>query len=109
VTRERLKTLVAEYGRLALATYFGLFIVVLSGFALAISWGVDVTSATGSVGVWGAAYIATKAVQPLRIAATLALTPLLAHALRKYRGKSASASVPDEEKLRSQQQDSSAP
>jgi hypothetical protein len=94
----------------AIATYFGLFIVVLSGFALAIAWGVDVTSASGSVGVWGAAYIATKAVQPLRIAATLALTPLVAHALRKFRGKSASAPVPDADKLPSpQQQDSSAP
>jgi hypothetical protein len=89
VKRERLKALFAEHGRVALGTYLGLFVLVLGGFALAISWGVKVESATGGAGILGAAYLATKAVQPLRIAATLVLTPLLAQLLRRRSSRSA--------------------
>jgi hypothetical protein len=83
VTRERLKALLSEYGRVAIYTYLALFVVVLAGFTLAIAWGVDVESSSGGAGALGAAYLATKATQPLRIAATLGLTPLVAAALRK--------------------------
>ena len=86
VTRERLKALLAEHGRVAIGTYLGLFVLVLAGFAAAIAWGIDVESAAGGVGILGAAYLATKAVQPLRIAATLFLTPLVAQFLRSRRG-----------------------
>jgi hypothetical protein len=85
VTRERLKTLLAEYGRVALYTYFGLFALVLAGFAVAIAAGVQVESAQGGAGVLGMAWLATKVTQPLRIAATLALTPLVAAAVKKVR------------------------
>lgn len=85
MNRERLKLLLAEYGRVALATYLGLFVLVLVGFALAIAAGVEVESAKGGAGLLGAAYLATKLTQPLRIAATLGLTPLLARAVKKFR------------------------
>jgi len=85
VTRERLKALLAEHGRVAIGTYLGLFVVVLAGFAMALAWGVEMKSAAGGVGILGAAYLATKAVQPLRIGATLVLTPLVAQLLRSRR------------------------
>jgi hypothetical protein len=84
VTRERLKRLLAEYGRVAIWTYFALFVLVLAGFALAIAWGVQVESGKGGAGVLGAAYVATKLSQPLRIAATLALTPIVARLLKRW-------------------------
>lgn len=83
MNRERLKHLLAEYGRLALYVYLAIFVVVLAGFALAIQMGIRVESAAGKAGVWGAAWLATKMTQPLRILATLALTPLLAQLLRR--------------------------
>ena len=87
MTRERFKNLISEYGQVAFYTYFGLFALVLAGFALAIAWGVQVESAKGSAGVLGAAYVATKLTQPLRIAATLVLTPFVARIASKVRDK----------------------
>jgi hypothetical protein len=79
---ERIKALLAEYGRVAMATYFGLFALVFIGFGVAIALGMDVASAEGGAGVLGAAYVATKLTQPLRIAATIAMTPLVARVAR---------------------------
>jgi hypothetical protein len=79
---ERLKALVVEYGSLALWVYFAIFALVLFGFAAAISMGVHVASRAMTVGTWGAAYVATKITQPLRIAATLVLTPVVMKVLR---------------------------
>lgn len=75
---ERLKTLIAEYGKVALFTYFALFAASLAGFAAAISLGFEVESAKDSAGLLAASYIATKVIQPLRIGVTLALTPFVA-------------------------------
>lgn len=83
MTRERLQALLTEYGRVALYVYFILFAVVLSGFALAITLGFEVASATSGAGVLGAAWVATKLTQPLRILATLLLTPVVARVLGK--------------------------
>ena len=47
VNRERLKALMAEYGPVALWTYFALFVLVLAGFALALSLGFQIESAKG--------------------------------------------------------------
>lgn len=90
VTKERLKALIAEYGRTALGTYFGLFFLVLLGFAAAFSWGFGGADWLGAesvagAGVLGAAYVATKATQPLRIFATIALTPLVARLVERLR------------------------
>ena len=82
---ERFKALLAEYGRVALATYFALFALVFAGFGLAIALGMQVASAQGGAGVLGAAYVATKLTQPLRIAATMALTPLVARVVASIR------------------------
>ena len=84
-TAERLKLLLSEYGPVALWVYFGVFALVFAGFAGAIHFGVDVEGAAATASVWGAAYVATKLTQPLRIAATLALTPLVVVAARRLR------------------------
>jgi hypothetical protein len=94
VTRERLKALLAEYGQVAIYTYFGLFLLVLAGFSAGIAWGADVESTEGGLGVLGAAYLATKATQPLRIAATLGLTPLVAALLHKLNLRKPKSAAP---------------
>jgi glycine cleavage system protein P-like pyridoxal-binding family len=71
-----------EYGRFAVWTYFGIFALALLGFASAIQLGFHGATTASKAGVWGAAYLATKLTQPLRIAATLVLTPLVAKLAR---------------------------
>jgi hypothetical protein len=85
--REKMKALLAEYGRVALATYFTLFVLTLAGFAVAIKLGFEVESASGTAGVLGAAWVATKLTQPLRILVTVALTPIVAAVVKKVRGR----------------------
>lgn len=92
MTGQKLKALLTEYGRVALATYFGIFFLVLLGFALAIAFGVEPDGWTSSAGVIGGAYLATKLTQPIRIAATLVVTPLVARVLRRFRRRETDAS-----------------
>lgn len=102
--KDRLSAVLNEYGPVALAVYFTIFLVVLVTFAWAIgrgfghvidgwmqrlaAWLPGMSSGSSSagttVGTWGAAWVATKLTQPLRIAATLALTPVVG-ALRRRR------------------------
>ena len=79
--KERLKDLLAEYGRIALITYLVLFALVFIGFLIAISAGFETDS--GSAGSLGAAWLATKVTQPIRIGAALLLTPLVAKLVRR--------------------------
>ena len=76
--RERLKRLLAEYGPWALAVWFTLFALTFAGFAVALAMGLDVEGAAGTGGVLGGAYVATQLTKPLRIFATLGLTPVVA-------------------------------
>jgi len=80
-----MKGIFAEYGPLALVLYLTIFAITLAGFAVAISFGVETDSAAGSAGTLAAAWLATKLTQPLRILATLALTPLVAAGLKRLR------------------------
>ena len=97
MNRQRLKTLLAEYGRLALYTYLVLFVLVLLGFAAAIHLGVHTDSTAGKAGLWGAAWLATKVTQPLRILASVALTPLVAKVLKR-RKKPVPKDTPEDKK-----------
>lgn len=81
--KERMSGLVAEYGRVALYTYLVLSLSAIAGFSVAIGFGVTPSSATGVLGVIGAGWVAAKATMPLRILATLALTPLVAAVVRR--------------------------
>lgn len=85
MTKERLKALLAEYGRVAIYTYLAIFLLVFVGFAIAIATGVEVEGSAENAGVFLAAWLATKATQPLRILGALALTPLLAKALERVK------------------------
>lgn len=85
VTRDKLKALLQEYGRVALWTYFVIFALVLAGFAIAISAGFQPSSATGGAGLLLSAWLATKLTQPFRIAGTLVATPVIAALLKKWR------------------------
>jgi len=93
VTREKLKNLLAEYGNVAIGTYLVIWLLTLAGFAIAISMGIKVEGAASGAGLAGATWLAAKLTQPLRIAATLALTPLIAAVLRKLRRKGETQSV----------------
>ncbi|MCK6507179.1 FAM210 family protein [Myxococcota bacterium] len=87
--RTQYEALVARYGKVAIITYFSIFFSVLFGFWLAIlsgadlagglaSLGLDTRSATSRSGTFVVAYGFTKLTQPVRIAATVVLTPLIA-------------------------------
>jgi hypothetical protein len=86
--KDRLKALLVEYGTLALWVYFAIFGIVWVGFAIAIMTGAKINGTIGTAGVWGAAYLATKLTQPLRILATLAITPAVGALLHRKNAKS---------------------
>jgi len=83
--RKTLKNVLAEYGAVALALYLVIFVLVLTGSWIAIRAGWSPTSVGGKAGTFAAAYIVTKLTQPLRIAATVVLTPLLAKGWERMR------------------------
>lgn len=85
--KKTVQKLLAEYGTVAVVVYFVIFFAVLGGFWLAIRLGWQPTSAAGSVGTFAAAYIATKLTQPLRIAATVVVTPFIAKLYERVRGR----------------------
>lgn len=79
----KLKHLLAEYGPVAVWIYLTLFFGVLVGIYLAIKAGWAPQGVAGNAGAWTAAYLATKLTQPLRIGATLVLTPLVGRLWRR--------------------------
>ena len=85
--KERFQKLLAESGRVVLFVYFGIFALVFAGFAIAIRAGMHVDSATGEMGTIGAAYVATKLTQPIRILATLVITPIVAKVMERFSKK----------------------
>lgn len=89
--RKTLKNILAEYGAVAVVLYLVIFALVLFGAWVAISAGWAPASVAGKAGTFAAAYIITKITQPLRIAATVVLTPLVARLWEKVAGKAARA------------------
>ena len=87
----RFRNLVLEYGVIALIVHYVVFALTIVGFWAAMRAGWQPTSAAASVGTWTAAYVATKFTQPLRIVATLALTPLIARIYERLSGRTARA------------------
>ena len=84
--KQTLQRLLTEYGPVALAVYLAIFFAVLFGAWAAIQFGWRPDSVAGNVGTFTAAYLATKLTQPLRIAATIALTPLASRVHRRFTG-----------------------
>ena len=91
--KKTVQNLLAEYGTVAVIVYFVIFFSVLGGFWLGIRLGWSPTSTAGSAGTLAAAYIATKLTQPIRIAATLLVTPIVAKIYESVRGRRAAADV----------------
>lgn len=81
--KDRLAKHFAEYGKIALVTYLVLSVAAIVGFSIAIAVGAEPSSATGMFGVIGAGWLAAKATMPLRILATLGLTPIVAAVVHK--------------------------
>ena len=78
--RKTLKNLAVEYGSVAIVVYLVIFTLVWVGFWAAVRFGWQPGSTMANVGAWTAAYLATKVTQPLRIIATVAVTPFVARA-----------------------------
>lgn len=74
---ERFKSLVLEYGPVALVLHFTMFGLTWLGFYVAIQLGFQVDSAGGTVGAVGGAYVATQLTKPVRWAALFVLTPVV--------------------------------
>ncbi|MGI9075858.1 MAG: FAM210A/B-like domain-containing protein [Gemmatimonadaceae bacterium] len=91
--RRTVREIFARYGAIAVGVYFAIFFAVLFGFWASIHFGWRPASSSGQVGAFTAAYIATKVTQPLRIAATLALTPLLAKVYDRVTGRRSSPPI----------------
>jgi hypothetical protein len=81
--QKTLKKLAVEYGSIAVVVYLGIFTLVIVGFWAAIRFGWSPSSAVANAGAWTAAYLATKLTQPLRIVATIAVTPVIARILSR--------------------------
>ncbi len=82
--KERYEYTVAAYGKAAFAVYLTLFFGTWVAFWFAIRTGVDVQSAGGDAGTIGGAWVATKVTQPVRILATVVLTPVAVGAMRRW-------------------------
>jgi hypothetical protein len=89
--KDRMKLLAEEYGPVAMGTYLVISLIIVASFAVAIHFGIKIegsTEASGGLGVAatiGAAWVAAKITVPLRILATLVLTPLIARLLKRVR------------------------
>jgi hypothetical protein len=95
--RKTIKHILTEYGTIALIVYFAIFFLVLGGFWMAIRFGWRSDSTAVGVGTFAAAYIATKLTQPLRIAATAVLTPIIGRLYERVRPGARRAPAPSPE------------
>ncbi len=85
--KHRYKALITEYGSVAIVTYLAIFVTSLLTFAALIKFGVtDAPESAGAeAGIWFSAWVATKVLQPVRIIATLGLTPVAAKIWHRFR------------------------
>jgi hypothetical protein len=86
LVRKTLKEVLTEYGAVALVLYLVIFAIVLGASYFAIRAGWTPESVVGKTGTFAAAYIVTKLTQPIRIAATVAMTPIVARLYERMRG-----------------------
>jgi hypothetical protein len=85
--KAKMERLLSEYGTAALITYFAIFALTLLGFVAAISAGWSTEGAAETTGLWFSAWVATKLTQPLRIGATIVLTPAIVAVWHRVRGR----------------------
>ena len=85
--KARFEELQREYGKIALITYLVLWAAVIGGFAAATVLGFEVDGVDNAGGILFGSWVAAKVTQPFRIAATIALTPVVAKMLGKGDGE----------------------
>jgi len=90
-SRERWKTLLAEYGVLALIIHYTIMILFMVGFvsAVRLGWQPEDGADKGS-GLWwelAAAYGAAKVLMPVRLAVTAVLVTIVGRFLPRLRKK----------------------
>jgi Protein of unknown function (DUF1279) len=98
---QKFKDLMNEYGGVAIGVYFAIFAASMLTFSILISMGVDSVfvklgvdlGGASTATTLGAAWLASKAIQPFRIIGTLALTPIVAKLLGRQK-KSPEAPAP---------------
>ena len=78
----KIQNLFSKYGRIGLSVYFIIFFITLLGFWALLTAGFVIRSWSffselGDIGAIGLAYAATKITQPICIALTLLITPLI--------------------------------
>lgn len=83
--KQKLKKLFEEYGRVGIVTYFVIYGLTLVGIAVAISMGFEIEGASGTAGLLAGTWVASRATLPLRIGATILLTPVVHSVYRKFR------------------------
>ena len=92
--KERLKQLIEEYGPIALVVYLGTSLlswgVAVLLFSLGLQKVVGLSGAAETVGLVGFGYALSKLTQPFRIAATFALTPIVARLWDRLRRRTRS-------------------
>ena len=82
-TKTKWDAVKAEYGKIAIWTYLTLWAMVLGGYFLAISFGLEIEGAGEPGSAIFGSWVAAKVTQPARIALTIVLTPMVARFLRK--------------------------
>jgi hypothetical protein len=85
--KKTINKLLTEYGAVAVVLYFSIFFLVLFGVWFGLKAGWTPASTSGKAGTFAAAYIITKLTQPLRIGATVVLTPFVARMYERIRPK----------------------
>jgi len=74
------------YGWVAICVWFAIFGLTIGGFYIGIDRGLSVESGSGQTGALALAYVATQGTKPLRIVATLVLTPVVARLMGQKAG-----------------------
>jgi hypothetical protein len=82
----KIQDLIEEYGKVALVIYLVLWAAVVISTLAAISLGYTGEKVSGVWAMFVASWVAAKVTQIPRIAATVALTPLVAAWLRRGEG-----------------------
>ncbi len=82
--QERLKLLFEEFGTVALGIYFAIWVLTLGGIWTAMKAGWQPETTAAQAGTLGAAYVVFRLTLPVRIAATVVLTPIVARLLERF-------------------------
>lgn len=92
--RKKFTEVLTEYGVIAVILYFAMFFAVLFGAYFALKAGWTPKGFAAETGRWVVAYGIAKLSTPIRLAATVALSPLIARIWERMRGHRRAAVIP---------------